>query len=67
MNTAQIVAELIKAVADLVIEAFREGDPRKLKRVLDVLPPSSKLRTEAVAELERQRMREALKQKGESV
>lgn len=67
MNAAQVVAELIKAVADLVIEAFREGDPRKLKRVLDVLPPGSKLRTEAVAVLEREKMREALKRKGESV
>jgi len=64
MSTAAIIAELIKVFADLVVQAFSEQDPRKLKRVLDVLPPGSKLKTETVAAFEREKTRAELERQG---
>ena len=63
MQLAQVVAELVKALADLAaeaVQAYIEGDPSKLDRVQSVLPVGIRLRSEAVQALERERTRRAL-------
>jgi hypothetical protein len=63
MGIAAIIAELVKALTDLAVEAVKayiEGDPSKLQKVQDVLEPGKQLRAEQVQELEREKTRKAL-------
>ena len=64
METSKIIVELVKAFADLAVEAFERKDPAAMTKVADVLPPDSKLKTEVVAEIQRQLTRAALEKKG---
>lgn len=63
METTKIIVELVKAFADLAVEAFEKKDPAAMQKVVDVLPPDSKLKTEVVAEVQRQLTRAALEGK----
>ncbi len=61
----EIIAELTKALVDLGIDAVRAylaGDPSKLDKVQDILPPGSKLKSETMLELEREKTRLALEE-----
>lgn len=63
MGIAGIIAELVKALTDLAVDAIQayiEGDPSKLQKVQDVLEPGKRLKSEQVQELEREKTRKAL-------
>lgn len=63
METTRLIVELVKAFADLAVQAFERSDPAAMKKVVDVLPPGSQLKTEAVAAMQRQLTRDALEKK----
>lgn len=63
MSIARIIANLIKALADLVppaIEAYMAGDPSKLEKVQSILPRGARLASEEMLELEREKTRQQL-------
>lgn len=63
MTTATIVAQLVAALASVAaeaVEAYLAGDPSKLDKVQDILPPTARLKSVEVQELERERTRQAL-------
>jgi hypothetical protein len=63
METVKIVVELVKAFADIAVDAFERKDPAAMKKVADVLPPDSPLKSEVVAEIQRQLTRAALEER----
>jgi len=63
MEIAKIVAQLVAALTEVVIEAvqaYAAGDPSKLKKVTDILPAGQQLKSEQTLALERERMRNEL-------
>lgn len=54
LEAASVAAELGAAVLKLILEAFAQGDPKKLKRVTDILPRGHELKSKAALALERE-------------
>lgn len=52
-----VALEIGAALVKVALEALREGDPAKLRKVTDVLPPGDELRTKAALALEEEKAR----------